>query len=74
VQHSLLSATVVAPSAALADAYATAFMVMGVTKAQLILKRHPNLDAFLIYADTDGKFLAFVSPGFNDLLEENSIQ
>ena len=74
VQHSLLSATVVAPSAALADAYATAFMVMGVTKAQLILKRHPNLDAFLIYADTDGKFRAFVSPGFNDLLEENSIQ
>ena len=47
---------------------------MGVTKARLILKRHPDLDAFLIYADADGKFHAFVSPGFNDLLEENSIQ
>jgi len=74
VQHSLLSATVVAPTAGLADAYATAFMVMGVTKARLILKRHPELQAYLIYADENGNFKAFVSPGLNDMLEENSIQ
>lgn len=74
VQHTLLSATVVAPSAGLADAYATAFMVMGVTKARIILKRHPELQAFLIYSDESGNFRAFVSPGLNDMLEENSIQ
>lgn len=38
VQHSLLSATVLAKDCATADAYATAFMVMGVEKAKLILK------------------------------------
>jgi len=74
VQHTLLSATVVAPKAGIADAYATAFMVMGVTKARLILKRHPELQAFLIYSDENGNFRAFVSPGLNDMLEENSIQ
>jgi len=74
VQHSLLSATVVAPSAGLADAYATAFMVMGVAKAQNILKRHPELQAFLIYSDENGNFRAYISPGLNDMLEENSIQ
>ncbi len=74
VQHTLLSATVIAPSAGLADAYATAFMVMGVTKARLILKRHPELQAFLIYSDENGDFKAFVSSGLNDMLEKNSIQ
>jgi len=74
VQHTLLSATVVAPTAGLADGYATAFMVMGVNKAKLILKHHPELQAFLIYSDENGKFKAYVSPGLNDMLEENSIQ
>jgi len=53
VQHSLLSATVVAPSCALADAYATAFMVVGLEKAKKLLKKHPELKAYLIYSDTD---------------------
>jgi thiamine biosynthesis lipoprotein len=70
----LLSATVIAPSAALADAYATAFMVMGVTKARLILARHHELQVYLIYSDENGNFKTFVSPGMNDILEENAIQ
>jgi len=74
VQHSLLSATVVAPKAGLADAYATAFMVMGVVKSRLVLKQHPELEAFLIYSDENGNFKSFVSPGMNDMLQENSIQ
>ncbi len=74
VQHSLLSATVVAPSAGMADAYATAFMVMGVDKARLILHDHPELQAYLIYADENGNFKAFVSPEMNEILEENVIQ
>ena len=51
VVHSLLSATVYAPSCAEADAYATAFMVMGTEKAIMLLKKHPRLQAFLIYDD-----------------------
>lgn len=53
VSHSLLSATVIAPSCAQADAYATAFMVMGVDSAKAILSARPELSAYLIYEDAD---------------------
>lgn len=42
VQHSLLSATVIADDCATADAYATAFMVTGIDKAKAILISIPN--------------------------------
>ena len=54
VQHSILSATVFAKSCAVADAYATSFMVMGLEKAQQLLEQHPELMAYLIYSDKDG--------------------
>jgi thiamine biosynthesis lipoprotein len=53
VAYSLLSATVVAPSCAMADAYATAFMVVGLEKAQQILEAHSELSAYLIYEEAD---------------------
>lgn len=71
VQHTLLSATVVAPNAALADAYATAFMVMGIVKAKLLLATHPNLDAYLIYSDSLGQFKTFSTPALKAVLKEN---
>ena len=55
VQHNILSATVIADNCAIADAYATAFMVMGLEKAQKLLERHPELMAYFIYSDKDGK-------------------
>lgn len=54
VQHSLLSATVIAPDCATADAYATAFMVMGLEEAKALLSQHKELKAYLIYADEKG--------------------
>jgi len=51
VQHSVLSSTVLAPSCAMADAFATSFMVMGLQKARQLLAQHPELQAYLIYAD-----------------------
>lgn len=51
VQHSILSSTVLAPSCAMADAYATSFMVMGMDKAREILSHHPEIQAYFIYAD-----------------------
>ena len=48
VQHNVLSATVMAPTCAMADAFATAFMVMGREKAQEVLRAHPELKAELI--------------------------
>ncbi len=54
VQHSILSSTVLAKDCATADAYATAFMVLGIDEARKVLNRHPELSAFFIYSDNEG--------------------
>jgi len=55
VQHSLLSATVVAPDCATADAYATAFMVLGLDEAEKIVWENKHLKALFIFSDEKGK-------------------
>ena len=55
VQHDIISATVIAPECCEADAYATAFMVVGLEKAKEILSKQPQLHAYLIYLDEDGE-------------------
>lgn len=66
VQHSILSATVLADECAVADAYATSFMVMGLERTQEILKRHPELMAYLIYSDERGENAVWFSPSLRD--------
>lgn len=70
VQHNILSATVVAPTCAEADAYATSFMVLGLQKAQKILERHENLMAYLIYTDEKGQYNVWFSPRLKDKIVE----
>ncbi len=53
----LLSVTVLAPDCATADAYATAFMVLGYDRSAQIVKQHPELEAWFIIAGEDGKFV-----------------
>lgn len=62
VQHNILSSTVFADNCATADAYATAFMVTGLDGAQKILAKHPELMAYFIYADQNGKNAVWYSP------------
>lgn len=52
----LLSVTVLAPDCATADAYATAFMVLGHEKSAQIVEQHPELEAWFILAGKDGGF------------------
>ena len=66
VQHSLLSATVLAENCATADAYATSFMVLGVEGAKAVLARHPELMAYLIYTDEKGQLATWASPSLSD--------
>ena len=66
VQHSLLSATVLAKTCAEADAYATSFMVMGLEKAKGLLDKHPELMAYLIYTDSKGVLQVWFSPTLQD--------
>ena len=70
VQHSLLSATVLAKDCAVADAYATAFMVMGVERAKTVLQRHPELMAYFIYSTPDGQTAVWFSPSVKDKITE----
>jgi thiamine biosynthesis lipoprotein len=53
-----------------ADAYATAMMVFGVDKSIAFLKEHDFLNAFLIYADEQGRFQVYVTPGLKKALSQ----
>ncbi len=66
VQHNILSATVLAKRCAEADAYATSFMVMGLEKTKEVLKKQPELMAYLIYADHKGNMQVWYSPSMKD--------
>ena len=59
VDHNLLSATVIAPTATEADALATYFMVIGFEKARSWVEDHPGIEACLISSD-----LTWTSTGF----------
>ena len=44
-----------------ADAYATAFMVMGLKKSKLYLDNNTDLEAYIVYRDTNGELKTFIS-------------
>ena len=62
VTSDLLSATVVAETSAEADAYGTALMVMGLERGKEFLAAHPEIQAYLIYSDEQGRFQTYVTP------------
>ena len=64
VNHTLLSATIVAPDATLADAYATYCMVIGLDEAKIFIESSDGLEGYLVYADGDS-MSEWASSGFN---------
>jgi len=70
VEHSLLSVSVLTKNTALADAYATAFMVMGYKKSRAFVESHPDLEAFFIWSSKDKTFKNYATPGFKKLIIE----
>lgn len=65
VEHTLLSATVIARECAYADALATAFMVMGLEKSIAYCEEHPEIDGYFIYTDESGKLRTQETSNFN---------
>jgi thiamine biosynthesis lipoprotein len=63
VDHNLLSATVIAENCAMADAYATTFMVMGTEKTIDFVKANNFLEILLIYSDEDSKLKTYMTKG-----------
>lgn len=74
VNHNLLSVTVVAKTAGVADAYATAFMVMGKDKAIEFIKNHPdkNLSAYFIFSDETGTLKSFATDELAKIVVETN--
>ena len=68
VQQDILSASVYTDSCMKADAYATAFMVLGLEAAKEIVNRNPALEACFIY-EQDGTMQTWTSPGFEKLID-----
>lgn len=64
VTHTLLSATIVAPDATLADAYATYCMVIGLDEAKKFIESLDELEGYLVYDDA-GSMAEWASSGFN---------
>jgi len=67
-KSTLLSVTVLAESCILADAYATAFMVMGLEQSLELATELEDLEAYLIYSGDKGELLAKSTPGMNAFL------
>ena len=63
VSHNLLSATIVAPKAVTADAYATYCMVIGLDKAREFIGSTEGVEGYLIYDDA-GTMREWASSGF----------
>ena len=70
VEHNLLSATVFAKNCAEADAYATAFMVMGLEDSKKLLQSLEGIEAYFLY-DDNGEIKTFRSPGVPKINQEN---
>lgn len=72
VNHSLLSVSVVANDGITADAYATAFMVMGAEKAWRFIRDNKDLglEAYFILDDNKSNFRIIQTPGFVDMLSK----
>ena len=55
----ILSATVIAPTCMEADAWATAFMSMGLNRSLKVLQNHPELSVLFIYFDNEGRYTSY---------------
>ena len=74
VQHHLLSVSVYAKDCMSADAYATAFMVMGKEKTIRFLQNHKELEAYLIYSVNAKENKIWKTKGFKAFLKANPLR
>lgn len=73
VTHSLLSVSVITYDCMSADAYATAFLVMGLEKSKHFLEFNADLalEVYFIYTDEEGNNQTFATSGLDNILNED---
>ncbi len=64
VRSNLLSSVVIAEDCMTADAYATAFMVMGLDKVKLFLEDNFSIQSMLLYSDEKGNIKMWTTKDF----------
>ncbi len=69
VKHFMLSASVMAKDAATADAFATAFMVMGLDKAKEMVAQRDDLEAYFIFTNPEGVMRTYATPGMRRFMD-----
>ena len=67
-RNKLLSVSVVHESCMFADAYATAFMVMGLNKSKVFLENNSSIEAYFIYTNDVGDWETFISSSLKDMV------
>lgn len=68
-QRAILSASVFTTDCITADAWGTAFMVMGHENAIELIKKHPELEVLLIYTNAEGKMETFITDGIKPFVK-----
>ncbi len=66
-KNKIISVTVVAEEAAVADAYATAFMVMDFVEIIMITSANEDLDVFFVFENEYGELESFASYNLEDI-------
>lgn len=64
------SATVIAPTCAEADAYATSFMALGIEKSKALLLELPEIEAYLTFTDSLNQHEIFITEGLKGMMAE----
>lgn len=64
----VLATTVLANTCAAADAYATSFMAMDLEDTIDLLEEHKELEAYIIYLNSKGETMEFITMGFEALI------
>ncbi len=69
-KNNLLSASIFAKECISSDANATGVLVLGLDKAKVFLKKHPELQAYLIYSDEKGNYQVYETSGIKAIISE----
>ena len=69
-KQTVLSATIIAPTCAAADAWATACMVGGKDTAISFIEKYDFLEGYLIFSDDRGNMKSWISEGLRKKIEE----
>ena len=67
-ETNVLAASVIAKDCMTADGYATAFMAMPLEKTKILISTNPEIEAMVVYVDSQNEINTFYSQGFEELI------